>query len=92
MFRISVQFCFLLITGKMVIAEDQKSFILVRTQLTALKNRSNAFGWPSISTKACKEFFQRYMYTAGEQRYIFNYFVYIRTITAAQLFSILRVV
>ena len=32
------------------------------------------------------------MYTAGEQRYVFNYFVYIRTITAAQLFSILPVV
>ena len=57
MFRISVQFCFLLITGKMVIAEDQKHFIHVRIQLTAFKNRSNVFGWPSISTKACKEFF-----------------------------------
>ena len=78
-------------TGKVVIAKDQKNCIHVRIQLTAFKNRSNAFGWPSISTKACKGFFQWYMYTAGEQRYVFNNFVY-RTITAAHLFSILPVV
>ena len=75
----------------MVVAEDQKNFIHVRIQLTAFKNRSNAFGWPSISNKACKEPFQRYTDTAGEQTYVFNNFVY-RTITAAQLFSILPVV
>ena len=75
----------------MVIAEDQKNFIHVRIQLTAFKNRSNAFGWPSISTKACKEFFQWYTYTAGEQRYVFNNFVYI-TIATGQLFSISPVV